>query len=358
MENEFTAKDDLIAKSGELISITGSSGFIGSRVVESLLDYGFTNLRCVVRPSSDMTALNKIIGYHGCGKVEIVKGNLLSPEDCRKVTRDATVIYHLAAGRGEKSFPNAYLNSVVTTRNVLKAAAEQMGLRRFVNVSSFSVYSNLNLKRGALLDETCAVENDPVRRGDAYCYAKVRQEQITTECCKMYGIPYVILRPGVVYGPGNKGIHGRVGIGTFGIFLHLGGKNRIPLTYVDNCADAIVLAGVRKGIDGEVFNVVDDELPTSGEFLKLYKKNVSDFRSIYVPYGVFYLFCSLWEKYSEWSEGQLPPVFNRRKCSSAWKGNRYSNRKLKDSLGWKPKVSFSEAMKNYLEYQKRISEES
>ncbi len=58
------------------------------------------------------------------------------------------------------------------------------------------------------------------------------------------GLPYVIVRPGVVYGPGIKGIHGRIGIDTFGPFLHLGGSNRIPLTYMDNCAEAIVLAGL------------------------------------------------------------------------------------------------------------------
>ena len=91
----------------------------------------------------------------------------------------------------------------------------------------------------------------------------------------------MIVRPGVVYGPGNKGITGRVGLGTFGLFLHLGGSNEIPLTYVDNCADAIVLAGIKGGVDGEVFNVVDDDLPTSRKFLRLYKKNVRP-----LPFGL------------------------------------------------------------------------
>ena len=59
----------------------------------------------------------------------------------------------------------------------------------------------------------------------------------------------------------------------------------------------------QKGVDGEVFNIVDDDLPTSRGFLKMYKKNVRDFRSIYVPYRVFYLFCYLWEKYSNGRRG-------------------------------------------------------
>ena len=127
-----------------------------------------------------------------------------------------------------------------------------------------------------------------------------------------------------------------LGIDTFGIFLHIGGRNRLPLTYVDNCADAIVLVGVKKHLDGEIFNIVDDDLPISGDFLRSYKKNVSQFNSLYVPFRVAYFLSYLWERYSKWSEQQFPPVFfNRRKSSAEWKGNQYSNEKLKRIVGWK-----------------------
>jgi nucleoside-diphosphate-sugar epimerase len=342
-----TGEDDSIIGRSDRILVTGSNGFIGSRVVETLLDYGFMNLRCLTRPTSDLTALNKIICSHAKAKVEVVKGNLLSREDCNELCEDVRVIYHLAAGTSDKSFANVYLNSVVTTKHLLVSAAQYKSLKRFVLVSSFTVYSNWKIKRGGLLDETCEIESGPDARGEAYCFAKVRQEEIVAEYCKRYDIPFVIL-------PGKKGIHARVGIGTFGIFLHLGGANGIPLTYVDNCADAIVLAGIRKGVDGEIFNVVDDDLPTSRQFLKMYKKNVMHFRSLYVPYRIFYLFCYLWEKFAEWSEEQLPPVFNRKMCSNYWKGNRYSNEKLKEMLGWEPHMSFEEAAKHYFEFLKAV----
>ena len=80
-----------------------------------------------------------------------------------------------------------------------------------------------------------------------------------------------------------------MGIDTFGVYLHLGGSIRLPLSYVDNCADAIVLAGLRPDVDGEVFNIVDDDLPQSRTFLRLYKKNVRRFLSIPVPFSVMYL---------------------------------------------------------------------
>ena len=183
------------------------------------------------------------------------------------------VIYHLAAGTGEKSFPDAFLNSVVATRNLLDAGLQAARLRRFVLVSSFAVYSNCQKPHGRLLDESCPVEEHPELRGEAYCFAKVKQEQIVTEYGKNHGIPYVLVRPGSVYGARKSEITGRVGISTFGPYLHLGGSNTIPFTFVDNCAEAIVLAGLVKGVDGEAFNVVDDDLPSSRQFLRLYKKN-------------------------------------------------------------------------------------
>jgi nucleoside-diphosphate-sugar epimerase len=128
----------------------------------------------------------------------------------------------------------------------------------------------------------------------------------------------------------------------------MGGSNRIPLTYVDNCADAIALAGLTQGVDGEVFNVLDDDLPTSRRFLRLYKKHVGHFRSIYVPHALSYAFCWLWEKYSQWSEGQLPPAFNRGRWHAEWKKTRYSNGKLK-RLGWTPKVPMAEGLTRFFE---------
>lgn len=348
--------DDYIVKSDEPILITGSNGFIGSRLVASLLSYGLENLRCFVRPGANLARLNEVTSVHAREKVRLFRGNLLSQRDCLQATDGVSVIYHLAAGI-EKSFPGAFMNSVITTRNLLDAALTGGKLKRFVSISSFAVYSNMKMRRGDLLDETCEVEGKPELRHEAYCYGKVKQDELIMDYARRHGIPYVILRPGVVFGPGKRAITGRVGIDTFGVFLHMGGRNSIPLTYVDNCADAIALAGIKKGVEGEIFNIVDDDLPTSKQFLTLYKRNVKDFRSFSIPFRVSYFLCYLWEKYSDWSYGQLPPAFNRRRCAADWKGNRYTNSKLKNLLGWQPKVPIEEAMHRYFEYQRQNGEQ-
>ncbi|MCC7343156.1 MAG: NAD(P)-dependent oxidoreductase [Bryobacterales bacterium] len=331
------------------ILVTGAAGFVGSKVVEALLRRGFRDVRCLTRSKGGVHRLEAAVQSRGKGaRVDIVCGNLLSPADCVAAVKDISVIYHLAAGAAEKSVPAAFLNSVVTTRNLIEAALGHGRLLRFVNTSSFVVY-DLAGKKGRILDESCPVEQRPELFGDAYEFAKVKQDEIVAEYARRFDLPAVFVRPGYVYGPGRPGISGRIGIATFGIFLHLGGPNIVPLTYVDNCADAIVLAGLKSGIEGEVFNIVDDCLPSSRRFLRLYKDNVRPFRSVYLPHALSYLCCLVWERYSSWSQQQLPPAFNRKKWRKFWKGTQYSNHKAKMMLEWQPYVSTREGLRLYFE---------
>src|ERR1700734_3020698 len=149
-----------------------------------------------------MAGFDVMIGRRPAGSlIEVRSGNLLSRADCEESVRDVSVILHLAAGTGEKSFPDAFLNSVVTTRNLLEASLVHKHLRRFVNISSFAVYDNMARRGSSLLDESCPLEQPADRRGEAYCFAKVKQDDIVMDYGKRFSIPYVIIRPGYVYGP-------------------------------------------------------------------------------------------------------------------------------------------------------------
>jgi nucleoside-diphosphate-sugar epimerase len=345
-----TASRPWIVDASDTVLVTGANGFVGSRVVEVLLEYGFTRIRCFVRSAKRLPRLRDL-GASAGADVEFLQGNLLSRDDCRAAVRDASLIVHLAAGTG-KSFAGCFLDSVVATRNLLDAALAENRLKRFLNVSSLSVHSGFRMRKGDTLSEASPIEKNHMARFDPYCYGKIKQDQLVVSYGKEKGLPYVILRPGLVYGPGKRAIPGRVGIDTFGVFLRLGGSNRLPLIFVDNCAEAIVAAAIVDGVNQNVLIALDDELPTSRSFLRGYKRAVGRFLSIPVPYGVFYAFCRLWEAYARWSEGQLPPAFNRRNCATYYQKQRYTNLKLKEKTGWRPRIPYAEASRRYFQFMK------
>jgi nucleoside-diphosphate-sugar epimerase len=208
---------------------------------------------------------------------------------------------------------------------------------RVVVVSSFGAMGVSDLGRGAMVDETTPMETHPEQR-DVYSYSKLRQEQLFWEYRDKFGFELVVLRPGVIYGPGGGHFSNRVGLSLFGMFVHLGGKNLLPLTYVENCAEAIVVAALHPGASGQIYNVVDDDLVTAREYLALYKKQVKPMRSVPVPYFALMWGSKMVEGYNRRSKGQLPAIFTPYKTRAMWGGNRFSNAKLK-GIGWRPLVS-------------------
>jgi nucleoside-diphosphate-sugar epimerase len=349
--SRFAAQADrprMLAGENDQILVTGANGFIGSWVVRTLLARGFTKIRCLTRAASSPN-LERIRTEFGASGLELLNGNLLSRDSCAKAADGAVIVYHLAAGV-EKTFPGCFLNSAVTTRNLLDAVTMSGTVKRFVSISSLAVYSNTQLPRGASLDETCPIDTQFVERYDPYAYGKAKQDEIVRQYGRLHRLPYVIVRPGITFGPGKAKIPGRVGIDTFGVFLHLGLGNVMPLTYVENCAEAIVLAGLTPGIDGEELNVVDDDLPRSRAFLRRYKQKVKRITTVPVPYSIFYLFNFAWEKYSAWSRAQLPPAFNRLTCQAYYQGQTFPNRKAKALLGWRPRVGMNEALDRFCAY--------
>src|ERR1041385_3717385 len=195
--SEMGLTDSIINKDDPIL-VTGAAGFIGKRVVRNLLRRGFRHVRCFMRPSRDSSALDALAVGNPAGSMKIIRGNLLSRDDCAAATHDVRVIYHLAASTGEKSFPDAFMNSALATRNVIEAFLEFGKPMRFVCVSSFAVYSNTGLKHGALLDETCPLEQKPQERFDAYAFGKLKEEQTVQKYGVERSLPYVILRPGAV----------------------------------------------------------------------------------------------------------------------------------------------------------------
>jgi len=331
------------------VLVTGSTGFLGTTLVERLLAHGEKDMRCFVRPATSRARLEALARQYPDANIEFFEGTLSDKDSAARALEGVDTIYHLAASLLGAA-ADIFLNTVVASKNLLEGIVKTGRPIKVVLVSSFGVYGVAELPRGHVLDETTPLETHPERR-DLYSQAKLRQEKLFWEYHEIYGFPLVVLRPGVIYGPRGSAMSARVGLNLYGIFLHLGRDNLLPLSYVDNCAEAIVIAGQRNDTNGQAYNVHDDDLPTCAQYLRAYKKSVKPLRSVWMPYALTNAMSHLVERYHHYSKGQLPAIFTPYKTATSWKGNRFSNTKLK-GLGWKQLVPTDEGMRRTFEYLK------
>lgn len=340
-----------------MILVTGANGFVGSAVTRRLCERTDRPVRALVRPGSSTGRIDDLIDV---GRVDLVRGTLNRSDDCDRAVAGVDTIYHFAAGMGGGAMADVWMATVVGTDNLLQAVGRMAGsgdsngetsrggLRRFVHCSSFAVYGVADLEPGAVVDETTPIQSDPARADD-YALAKLRQEELVRDACGALAIDLVVMRPGVVYGPGGGAVSRRVGIKHGSLLVAFGGRNLLPLTYIDNCADAIVLVGEHPNTIGETYNIHDDDLVTANEFVRRYRREAEPLKVVKIPKPLGRGLARAVSWYHHYSKGQLPEVIDPYYFRVTWGGNRFSNRKLK-SLGWRPTVSTDEGLRRHFAF--------
>ena len=329
------------------VLVTGAGGFLGRRIVDSLLRLGVAHVRVHVRQTPPLGMIEGLQAKYPQATIEVAQANLLSRGGLEPLVQGIDCVVHAAAGM-KGAAADMFANTVLTSRNLLEAAVAQK-VRRIVLISSFSVYEAASLKKGQELSEATPIEAVGVDRG-AYGYAKTRQEHMFNEFQREHGFESVILRPGVIYGPDGGALSSRIGIRALGFFFALGGRALLPLTFVDNCADAVAKAALSAPA-GSSFSVVDDELPTCSAYLKRYCREVESMRCIPIPFWAFRLGSKVLVWYNKRSKGQLPAVFTPYVVDSMYRPLRYSNAALK-AIGWTQRISTASALEQSFRFWK------
>ena len=322
------------------LCVTGATGFLGRYVVSVALSRGHS-VRALVHRPADL----KKLGWPADADLEQVKVDLRSKAGLADAVRGCDAVLHLAATKAGDLYAQ-FAGTVVATENLLWAM-DQAGCRHIVAISSFAVYDYLHRRSFSVLDEASPTDEAMVDR-DEYAQTKLIQEKLVRDTAAKNGWTWTVLRPGMIYGRDNL-FNARVGMGGAGrTWVRTGAWAQIPLTYVENCAEAIVLAAETPAAHGQVLNLVDDRPPTQRRYAKLLQSRTTP-RPRLVPLSWTVLRTVarlgwLWNRFVLGGKAKVPGLLVPARLHARCKPLRYRNDKAKSVLGWVPRYTLEQAV--------------
>jgi UDP-glucose 4-epimerase len=293
------------------VLVTGGGGFIGSHVVDRLIERGVTPR------IFDLSASP----YHSPLEVETFTGSITDPANLDLAMRDCDAVIHLAAVADVGHvLADPVLAEEVNTRgtlNVLEAACRAK-VGRVVYGSTTWVYSDCVEQD---VDEETPI---PAPR-HLYTATKLAGETYCAGYAELYELESTVLRFGIPYGPRARAA------GVVAKFTDLAFEGK-PLTiagdgsttrsfiYVEDLADGIV-AALAPEAAGRTYNLSGDEVVTILEIAERVQENTDNCEIVHTPPR----------------PGDFP-------------GKAISNERALEELGWKAETSFKEGVRKYVEW--------
>lgn len=322
-----------MAQAQPLVLVTGGPGFIGRRVVKRFLDRGW-RVRSFSLPGESALA-------EWGGRVEMTFGDVGSTRDVADVARDTTAIVHLAAVVGVAGeYERQWQIIAEGTRHICTAAADNKA--RVVVASSIAVYGD-KIQR-----QVCREDDGHGAWQGAYGRAKQGQETIALEIAAARGVPTTIIRPANVYGLGGTSAWGDRFIqmieATGGAVIGDAAKNNAGLVYVENLADALYLAATAEAAVGRTYNVCDEEPVT-------WRQYTDDLATIakkppppVLPLEDLRAAALANEDPAKLVGPKDPAVPSLEGLNLVGYDNRFDAWRLRRELGWRPRVSYADAI--------------
>lgn len=304
------------------VLVTGAGGFLGHRVVSALLERGHKVRALVRRPDDELD---------GSG-AEVLVGDLRAAGRIPGLLDDVDTVVHLAAV--VVGGPDAQFSGTVGATESLLAAMVDSSVSRLILGSSFSVYDWSEIS--GQLDEDSPVEADLGTR-DGYATAKIWQERICRRAAAVADWSLTVLRPGFIWGPGADWVWG-VGVRAGRTTIVVGSRRPLPLTFVDNCADAFATVVDEERAVGRTYNVVDGFDLTPLGYARLYTMHHGG-RTLVVPYRVVRAIgwtAALVLRLLSGRPARLPSLFDPHLFDARFKPLVFPPSRLTDELGWQP----------------------
>lgn len=305
--------------------VTGAAGFIGSHLVEELINSGWF-VRCVVRyGSSGSLGFLEEAATARADALDIQRGDLLDAEFISNCCDKVDTVFHLGA---RISIPYSYIAprdtfqvNVMGTQNVLEGARRH-GVRRLIHTSTSEVFGTA--------ETTPMDERHPLKGQSPYAASKIAADKLVESYYCSFGLPAVTLRPFNTYGPRQSP---RAVISTIiqqalaGSEIRLGSLwPRRDFTFVADTVAAFIRAAEAPDVEGGVFNLGAGDDISIGELAQTVLKILDVDRPIVAE--------KLRERPEASEVGRLLS----------------DNRLAAERLGWRPQVTMEEGLKRTIDW--------
>lgn len=314
--------------------VTGATGFVGRHLIEALRARGDA-VRVLALPGEDTTRLERELG------VAVHRGDVCQPETLTGPMRGVDAVFHLAAAHGLWRPRREYhAVNVAGTENVCRAVIGA-GVRRLVHVSTWAVYG---MGLGQPLREDFPMSPVP----DAYTITKAEADQLVQRYIARERLPAVIIRPGLMFGPGDRVNFGRMAdrVRDGKAVIVGSGRNALTYVYVTDAIEGMLLAATHQRAVGQAYNLATDQPATQEQFWRAIAEEIGARPPrLRVPYHALYALAFLAEQVARLRGGRRQPLVTRLGVKLFGSDNRPAIDKARRELGYQPRVSIREGVR-------------
>lgn len=320
------------------VLVTGASGFIGSHIVDALLQRHCT-VHCLVRRTSDLRWLDRT-------KVQLHYGNLEKPFSLKEGLEKTDYLFHCAGLTRAKSRREFFRINATACKTLYEECLEHgKRLKRIIHISSLASV-------GPALPDQPVDENTPCKPLTYYGKSKLAGEEIARQFSS--SLPLIILRPPIVYGPREINFFVFIDGIAKGWNLQMGHKNRVlSLIYIMDLVQAMLRAAIRPSSGNDLFFITDgnfyhwdDVVETASNVLNIRPRSIRIPDRLLGFIGLLLEFISIYQK--------NPPLLDRQRIidirQSTWTA---SSEKFFDHFEFQPQYDLQKGLKETVDWHKK-----
>lgn len=306
---------------GDIVLVTGATGFTGPHLVRALCATGAT-VRAIVRDSSDTSELQDL-------PIEYFKGDVFDEQVINAAMEGVHYLFHVAAAfREAKIGDEVYWDvHVKSTQHLAAAALKQPSFKRFIHTSTMGVHGHI--------EEPPATEEYRFAPGDQYQETKVEAELWVRDFAEKNNLPLSVVRPAAIYGPGDRRLLKVFKMARLPLvpMLGIGHKHLYHLIHVTDLVNFMLVCATHSKTLGEVYICGAKDFISIPDMIRIIADKLgTQPRMMRLPVTPFFLAGDLCELICK-PLGIEPPIY-RRRVAFFTKDRAFDTSKLRDHTGF------------------------